>query len=318
MGVDAALLATALAFAVVAGMNDGGTVLAMALRAPSVRPWAAMMTAVAGVAVAPLLVGTGVATTLARRLVDFGAADSRGALLAALLSAVAVVAVLASRGLPTSVALALVGGIVGAGLGFGLGVNGRAVVVVLLVAAASPMLGGVAGWGLARLTLLVYELFGRVPSPRWLHRTGFGLLALAYGSNGGQKMLAVISLGLGAGTAVHADPAHLALVATAFAVGALLGRRRLAGSLGTGVMVVRATHAANTEVAAAAAVLTATGLGAPVSLTQTTAGALVGAGLSDHRQIRWGRAAAIAAAWLLTLPTTVALAALAGVLATRT
>jgi PiT family inorganic phosphate transporter len=307
----------ALVFAAVAGMNDGASVLSMALRAPSVAPGLAVLAIVAAVVMAPFVVGTEVATTLAARLVDFGAETSSGPMLAALAAAVAVVAVLARRGLPTSVALALVGGVVGAGVGYGLPVEPRTIGLVLAVAAASPVVGGVFGWGLARLTVLMSEVSGHAPSPRRVHLAGFGLLAFAYGANGGQKMLAVVTLGLGVREATVAAHAGRSLLAGgAFAVGLLLGLRRVAGSLGTGVMVVRATHAANTEVAAATAVLASTALGAPVSLTQVTAAALVGSGVSERRQIRWDHAGRIAAAWALTLPAALVLGAAGGWLAT--
>ncbi|PSO53951.1 MAG: hypothetical protein BRC31_02415 [Actinobacteria bacterium QS_5_72_10] len=72
---DPLLVAVAVAFAVVNGANDGGTLLALSLRAAGLSVWVALVALAAMVAVAPALVGTQVATTLAVRLVDVGGAE---------------------------------------------------------------------------------------------------------------------------------------------------------------------------------------------------------------------------------------------------
>ncbi|HVL99017.1 MAG TPA: inorganic phosphate transporter, partial [Egibacteraceae bacterium] len=51
-------------------------------------------------------------------------------------------------------------------------------------------------------------------------------------------------------------------------------------------------------------------VGAPVSMTQSVAAALVGAGMSyGHRRVRWRAVGRLGLAWLLTLPASAALAA---------
>lgn len=312
MPIDAvALLAAALGFVFICGMNDGATVIAIALRAPSVPPWTALVILSGAVAVAPLLVGTSVATTLAADLVRFDAAGSdRAAVFAALVVATMVVAVLAHHGLPTSVAMALVGGLVGAGIGTGRAPDWPTLGLVLAVAAASPLAGGAVAWALSRVSLLAFEGLRVPPRLRVAQPAAFGMLSFAYGANGGQKMLAVTALGLGfEGTSVDPRPGALLLVTAAFTVGLLVSLRRIARSVGSGVMAVRATHAVNSELAAAVAVLGSTAFAVPVSVTQTTTGALVGSGMSERRQIRWAHAASIAVAWLLTLPSAVVLGA---------
>jgi PiT family inorganic phosphate transporter len=114
-----ALLVVAALFAVVAGANDGSSILASAVRVSGLRPWVSISILLAAVVLGPLvLFGTSVATTLAHRLVPF---DARGGvhvvLLVAALAAMLVVFGLSRAGLPTSLTLALVGGISGAGWG---------------------------------------------------------------------------------------------------------------------------------------------------------------------------------------------------------
>lgn len=73
---DAGLVVVAATFAVVTGVNDGGSLLATRLKVPSVRTLAAVGLLAASVAVAPILLGTRVAATLTHRLVSvFGALD---------------------------------------------------------------------------------------------------------------------------------------------------------------------------------------------------------------------------------------------------
>ena len=95
-----------------------------------------------------------------------------------------------------------------------------------------------------------------------------------------------------------------------FAVGVALGLPRVARGLGNGVLAVRPFHAVAAELAAASAVLGTAAIGIPVSMTQSVAGGLVGVGVSQgYRRVRWLEAARIGAAWLITLPASVLLAA---------
>jgi phosphate/sulfate permease len=92
-------------------------------RTRRITPTVAILCLMALVALGPLLVGTAVATTLAYRYVSFQGEDGKIALLVAVITSSTVVFSLNKRGTPTSLTLALIGGIVGAGLGDGLPVQ---------------------------------------------------------------------------------------------------------------------------------------------------------------------------------------------------
>src|SRR5699024_6565318 len=85
--VEVALLLAAAVFAVAAGANDGSSILAAGIRVPGLRPGGSVVVLLAAVALGPLFVfGTGVATTLAHRLVPFGSGHiAHAALLVAVL-----------------------------------------------------------------------------------------------------------------------------------------------------------------------------------------------------------------------------------------
>jgi PiT family inorganic phosphate transporter len=305
---DPLLVAVAVAFAVVNGANDGGTLLALSLRAAGLRVWVALVALAAMVAVAPALVGTQVATTLAVRLVDVGGAE-RLVVLAAVIAAVTVPVGLSRAGLPTSLTVALVGGLVGAGAANGVGVAWGLMGAVVVAAAAAPVVGGLGAFALSRLARHLVAPGGAARFLARAHRVTFAVQALAYGANDGQKMLAVGALALGladgqarSGGAVPPAWPLLAGSALAFFVGAVLGLRRYARTVGM-IIPLRRPNAVVGEAAAATAVLGTAALGAPVSMTQTVAGGLVGTGASEGQgRVRWQVTSRIAIAWMATLP----------------
>lgn len=318
---DPLLVVVAVAFAVINGANDGGALLSLSLRTAGLRVLVALVGLSAMVAVAPALLGTQVATTLATRLVADG--PDRGVIIGAVIAAVAVTLVLGRGGLPTSLTVALVGGLVGAGLGGGAGVAWQPVLGVVAAALAAPAVGGLLAYALSRGAHRLVAPGGAAAFLARAHRLTFGLQSLAYGANDGQKMLAVgaVALGLvgGGGSGSGTVPASWPLLAGAavgFFVGAALGLRRYGRTVGA-VIPMRQPNAVVAEASASIAVLGSAALGAPVSMTQAVAGGLVGTGVSEGQgRVRWQVAARIAMAWVVTLPAALLVgAAVAAVLA---
>ena len=304
MELQQVVVVVAWVFALVTGVNDGAAMLSIGLRLPGIPPWGALLTMGAAVAITPLVLGTAVATTLSQRLVTFDGDAGLRALLVAVATAVATTSMLARRGLPTSLTLALVGGITGAGLGAGAAVSWSTVAFVLVMGLVAPMVGMGAGWLLyvAAATLPPSSPLRRRIPPG--HLVGFGLQCLAYGSNDAQKMLAIVAVALGTeATVAGLGIPALAAIAVTFMMGTVVGLPRLAATMGGGVVPLEAPAVVITEVASAGVVLATSAVGAPVSMTQAITGAMVGTGLSRSRgRIRWEEAARIAAAWVVTLP----------------
>lgn len=312
---NAVLLVLATVFAVVTGSNDGGALLSTGLKFPSLRMMPAVAILASSLAVVPLLVGAGVAATFAHKLAPLGGAHGSLGVAIAMVTAVGVVAVLSWRGLPTSLTLAVIGGVAGAGLGLGLPVNWQLGATVLAVSMAAPFVGGLAAHGLLRLACWSrLRLTDR--SLAATHRVAFAVQCFAYSANDGQKALAVFAVAGGAAGSVVPPLPVLALIALAFGVGVVLGLPKVSRSLGDRILPVDPFHAVSAELAAGGVVLATAFFGMPVSMTQSLAGGLVGAGLThSYRRIRWRAALTIVLAWLCTLPTTVGLAAVAGLLA---
>jgi PiT family inorganic phosphate transporter len=315
-GVLAAFVAVAVLFSIITGANDGGAMLAMGLRIPRLRPLGAIIVLALGVALAPVLFGTAVARTFSQRLVSFHGSTGRVAFVVGLCAALVVVAVLTARGLPTSLTLAVVGGITGAGLGYGLPVSWTAVLSVLGFGIAAPAVGGLLGLVLARGFRWLPPERHLLDAVRLATGACYGLQALAYGANDGQKMLAVFAVVAGEPFRVKPDAGILVATGGLFALGTIVTLRRLAARLSRDLLVVRPVHALSAELGSAAAVLGSAALGMPVSMTQSIAGALVGAGVSESsRRVRWRAVIGLATAWAVTVPAAIALAAAAAAVA---
>jgi inorganic phosphate transporter, PiT family len=318
IGITAGVLVVlAAGYAVVNGLNDGGALIANGLKIQTLGVGPAIALLTGAVVVVPLTLGTRVADTLANRLVDLDGVAGQRALAVAILAAVGVVVVLARLGLPTSLTLATIGGITGSGIGAGRAIGWAMVGTVLVLAALAPLVGALLAWSLARVARRVTAPTSVARLVGGGHRAAFTLQCVAYGANDGQKMLAVAVLALGASGASGAAPlgglrlsAVLAVLGLLFLVGALLGVRRMAGTLGAGVLAVRPMNAVTAEVASGSAVLGTALVGAPVSMTQAMAGGLVGSGVSEGaRRIRWRLVLNIGLAWVVTLPAALILAA---------
>jgi inorganic phosphate transporter, PiT family len=311
----AVLVALAAGYAVVNGLNDGGALVANGLKVQSLGVLPALALLTAAVVVVPLVVGTRVADTLANRLVDLDGVAGQRALAVAILAAVGVVVLLAHAGLPTSLTLATIGGITGSGIGAGRTIGWNVVITVLVLAALAPLFGGLLAWSLARLTRRLAAPTSTARFVGGAHRAAFTLQCVAYGANDGQKMLAVGVLALGAsgtsslgGVRLSALLAGLGLL---FLLGAVLGVRRMAGTVSAGVLAVRPMNAVTAAVASGSAVLGTAFAGAPVSMTQAMAGGLVGSGVSEGaRKIRWRLVVNIGIAWVVTLPAALVVAAI--------
>lgn len=318
------LTTVGLLFAILNGSNDGGALVASSLKAPGIRPAAAVAVLGAALGAVPVLLGLRVAETLAGGLVP-ASADQQGALLiVAVLSSLVVVVLLNVLGLPTSLTLAVIGGLVGAGVAARLPVAWGVVGATALAGIAAPVLGGVLAWLVRRSPFLVSRRHFAPQPLRRAHAAAFGLQAVAYAANDGQKIYAVLAAGAlaasqaeGLARASGVEGWQLVAAPVLFALGAVLGVRRAARTLGSGgILRTRPRDEVAAELSSALAVLASAGAGMPVSMTQSVAGSLIGAGMTrGYRRVRWRAASRLAMAWVLTLPASVAVGAGAAVAA---
>ena len=224
-------------------------------------------------------------------------------------------------GLPSSSSHALVGGLVGAALASGEpdpvdwgGIWSK----VAWPGLASPIIGFAIAGG---LMLLILWIFRRIrPGPlnrgfRGAQILSGSFMAFAHGTNDAQKTMGVIALALFA--AGHtSDPTVIptwVIVAAgaAIALGTYVGGWRIMRTMGTRIFKLEPPQGFAAQTTASAVLYTvATRYGFPVSTTHVISSSVMGAGATTRvSAVRWGVAADIVTAWILTLPAAALVAA---------
>lgn len=308
----------ALAFALTNGFHDAANSIATLVATRGALPGQAIVLSAVFNMLGALLVGTAVANTIAG-IVTVSGADAVVVIGSGALGAVLWNLLTWWRGLPSSSAHALVGGLVGAALvegGIGAvdwgGLNGwRPVGVfgVLIALAVSPLIGLALGFVFIRLGRLVLRrATRRVRSPilgaEWGMAAG---LSFSHGSNDAQKSMGVIAaLLLAAGRLQTFEVPLWAKIGCGAAVtlGTALGGWRIVRTVGRGIFHLAPIDGFASQTGSTAVILPASYLGAPVSTTHVVVSSVVGVGTgrSRWRHVRWTVVRSIAFAWLLTLP----------------
>lgn len=312
------LLILAVAFDFLNGFHDSSNVVATPISSGAMNPRAALYTAAAAHFAAPFIFGVAVATTVGEGLLHDNAIQI-DVVVAGLLAAVLWNLLTWYLGLPSSSSHALVGGLLGSALLYGgwSMVKLPGLVKILVALLISPPLGLIVGFLVMKLTMLA----SRTASPRVndLFRRAQILtligLALSHGTNDAQKTMGVITMGLLAGgylTSFHVPIWVITLSASAIAAGTALGGWRLIRTLGGKIFRIRPIHGFTSQIAGAGVIMGAALLGGPVSTTQVMSSAIMGVGSAERLgKVRWLVLRDLAVAWLLTIPATAAVSALA-------
>ena len=311
-----AIIATTLCFAFISGLNDSGSLVATAISSRALAPRVALLVAAAAVFVGFILFGTAVAATIGTGLVQ-AQAITLDVLLSATVSATLWLIAAAYLGLPSSSTHALLGGLIGA-VTVTHGVHSLLILGfarVLLVLFIAPFIGLVMGHLFMRLA--IYVTRGASPSiNRFFKRIQiFNVIALglSYGTNDGQKGIALMTMALvAAGTQSSFQvPLWVKLLgAVALLSGISTGGWRTIRTLGRRIYKVRPIHAFVAQTSSATIVLTAAALGGPVSTPQIVSTSIMGLGSAERMSgVRWEIAGQIVISWLLTIPTSALVAA---------
>jgi len=312
------LLALALVFDFLNGFHDSSNIVATVISSGAMRPRLALVIAAVCHFLGPFLFGVAVATAVGDGLLR-DEVISPVVIVAGLSSAVIWNLVTWYLGLPSSSSHALVGGLLGAAV-----LSGGMDVVridgltkILLALLLSPVVGILAGFLVMRLVLFLSQ--SAHPRVNYLFRrlqavTLIGL-ALSHGTNDAQKTMGVIAMGLLTAGYMERFSVPIWVIAAsagAIALGTSLGGWRLIRTLGGRIFRVRPVHGFASQVAGAAVILGAALLGGPVSTTQVMSSAIMGVGAAERLgKVRWLVLRDLVVAWVLTIPLTAALAAVA-------
>jgi PiT family inorganic phosphate transporter len=226
-------------------------------------------------------------------------------------------------GLPSSSSHALFGGLIGAAIvGAGFASVDYLVLIdkVILPALLAPLIAGLVAYLATKLAYAITRRYDGLPDGR----AGFrfaqifssSLVALAHGTNDAQKTMGVITLVLiSAGLQTpDSDPQFWVILACALAiaVGTYTGGWRIIRTLGKGLTDVKPAQGFAAETSTAATILASSHLGFALSTTQVASGSVIGSGLGRRgSSVRWRTAGRIGTGWLMTLPASAIVGALA-------
>ncbi|MDD5422372.1 MAG: inorganic phosphate transporter [Candidatus Omnitrophota bacterium] len=318
------LIALALLFDFLNGFHDSANSIATIVSTRVLSPRYAVIWAAFFNFVAFLFFGLHVANTIGKGIIDITIID-KGIIFGTLVGACGWNIITWYLGLPTSSSHALIGGMIGAALvkaGPGSLVwNGILKTVAFII--ISPVIGLILGLGLG---IVVYRLFQNSSPHKVDHifRKGqlisAALYSMGHGGNDAQKTMGIIasllfSAGLLGGT-FHIPFWVVVLCYSAIALGTMFGGWRIVKTMGQKVAKLRPVDGFCAEGGAAITLFVSTAFGIPVSTTHTITGAIMGVGsLKRLSAVKWGIAGRIVWAWVLTIPCSAVISALAYTLA---
>jgi len=326
------IIGVALAFDFINGFHDSANSIATVVSTRVLSPSVAVVWAAFFNFVAAFIVGTAVAKTIGKGLIDPAVVDPT-LILSALIGAIVWNLVTWWLGLPSSSSHALMGGLGGAAIakaGLGSLIAGGWVKPIIFIF-LSPLIGMTLGFALTiGLSWLVYRRNANKTERlfRRLQIASAALYSIGHGANDAQKTMGII-VSLLVSTQVlfineqgflrhlyitNADtiPVWVILAAqAAIALGTAAGGWRIVKTMGMRITKLKPFGGFAAETAGGITLLMASHFGIPVSTTHTITGAIVGVGASKRMSaVRWGVAGRIVWAWVLTIPMAAAMAAL--------
>jgi len=313
------IITLALLFDFLNGMNDAANSIATIVSTRVLSPRLAVAWAAFFNFAAAFIFGVGVARTIGKGVVS-PEVLSLWFVLAVLLGAIVWTYTCTMLGLPISVSHALVGGIIGAGL-VKSGVKVLMMESIIKIAAfiiLSPLIGFLLGIGFSVTTTWTFHRWSPFRVDR-LFRAGqllsSALFSLGHGANDAQKTMGIIVMVLVASGWQKGFHVPLWVILSchfAIAMGTLIGGWRVIKTLGMRVTKLLPVGGFCAESAAAASIIGSSLGGIPVSTTHTITGGIIGVGsLRRLSAVKWGVAGNIVIAWVLTLPGSALISALA-------
>ena len=222
--------------------------------------------------------------------------------------------------MPSSSSHALVGGIIGAVLVStgSTGLNFIGIGEILLSRIASPLLAIFSGFIVMTVLFLLFGQFapsalnGRFKKMQILSAAA---MAFSHGSNDAQKSMGIITLALLSGGYLSSFevPDYVKfLCAAAMACGTALGGWRIIRTIGGKIFKLEPISGFAADLNSSIVIFSATLLHLPVSTTHVVSGSIMGVGTAKRiRAVRWGVAQQMLVAWVLTIPCTAVMGALA-------
>ncbi|MFZ6645230.1 inorganic phosphate transporter [Undibacterium sp. TJN25] len=314
------LIGLALIFDFMNGFHDAANAIATVVSTGVLKPQTAVAMAAFFNVVAIFFFHLKVASTVGTGTIDASIVDQY-VIFGALVGAIFWNLVTWYFGIPSSSSHALIGGLVGAAVAksgtSALVSEGLIKTVTFIV--ISPLLGFVLG---SLMMLIVSWLFVRstpMKVDKWFRRLQLisaSMYSLGHGGNDAQKTMGIIwMLLIASGYLAKGDSLPWWVITACYAaigMGTLFGGWRIVKTMGQKITKLKPVGGFCAETGGAITLFIANAMGVPVSTTHTITGAIVGVGSAQKMSaVRWGVASNIVWAWLLTIPASAFVAAVA-------
>jgi inorganic phosphate transporter, PiT family len=321
------LVVLALLFDFMNGFHDAANSIATVVSTGVLKPQYAVAWAAFFNVVAIFVFQLKVASTVGKGTIDPLVVD-HFVIMGALVGAITWNAITWWYGIPSSSSHALIGGLVGAAVAKGgassLIASGLFKTIAFIL--VSPLLGFL--FGTILMLLVAWVLRRTTPRrvDRWFRRlqlVSASLYSLGHGGNDAQKTIGIIWMLLIAAGMSNANemPPNWVIISCYLAIGlgTLFGGWRIVKTMGQKITKLKPVGGFCAETGGAITLFLATGFGIPVSTTHTITGAIVGVGSANNvNAVRWGVAGGIVWAWVLTIPCSAFVSAVAWWVATHT
>ena len=316
----------ALIFDFLNGFHDAANSIATVVSTRVLSPKLAVLWAAFFNFVAAFLLGTAVAKTIGSGMIHIEQV-TQYVVITGLVGAIAWDLLTWWWGLPTSSSHALIGGFAGAAVMR----SGWHVIIAegwyktLIFIVVAPFMGLILGFSF--MVAIFWLLRDKPPQKidvwfRKLQLLSAAAYSLGHGGNDAQKTMGIVASALyGARFLTSTELAgnwgkfHWPIILaahTAIALGTYFGAWRIVHTMGSRITKLKPVGGFCAEAAGAITLFSTALAGIPVSTTHTITGAIVGVGATHSLSaVRWGVARRIVWAWVLTIPASVFVAAVA-------
>jgi PiT family inorganic phosphate transporter len=311
------IIVVALAFDFLNGFHDAANSIATVVSTRVLSPQKAVLWAAFFNFVAAFVLGTHVAKTMGKGMIDLNVVTQE-VILAGLIGAITWNLLTWYYGLPVSSSHALIGGYAGAAVAKA---GPRAILLAgwsktLIFIVLAPLMGALMGFFLMVAVTWIFRRWHPFKLDQLFRRlqlVSAGLYSLGHGGNDAQKTMGIIT-GLLVSSGMLAKfevPLWVILIShAAIALGTMFGGWRIVKTMGTKITKLQPFGGFCAETSGAITLITTTLLGIPVSTTHTITGAIIGVGATRRLSaVKWGVAGSIVWAWVLTIPFSAAVAA---------
>jgi PiT family inorganic phosphate transporter len=313
------IVLVALTFDFLNGFHDAANSIATVVSTRVLSPGVAVVWAAFFNFVAAFVLGTHVAKTIGKGMIDISVVTHE-VVLAGLLGAIFWNLITWYYGLPVSSSHALIGGYAGAAVakaGFSALVAGGWVKPLAFIVIA-PLMGMTLAFILTVAVTWIFRKWHPFKLDRLFRKLQLlsaGVYSLGHGGNDAQKTMGIITgllVASGQLKEFHV-PLWVVLVShAAIAFGTMFGGWRIVKTMGTKITKLQPFGGFCAETAGAITLVAATLGGIPVSTTHTITGAIIGVGATRRiSAVKWGVAGRIVWAWVITIPVSALVAAAA-------